>query len=112
MGILRGAENDYALLTSRALMLEIQVDELQSMLNEAQMQKKNACYRASRYEQKNKRLQNQILRMEDDFQIIAQCWKCANWGNKAICCTCSNSSVFEKICEEGGGMFEASNNGR
>lgn len=86
----------------RELMLELQVDELTAMLENAETQRRNACRRATYAEQRNKRLLDQIATMEDDFQAIAHCWQCDALGKKECCAKCSNRSVFEKIASRGG----------
>lgn len=85
----------------RTLMLELQVDELQSLLVEADRQRKSANYRASCAEKRNRKLKEKIQEMEADRQIILQCWGCSNLGNHACCETCTNRSVFEKLKSKG-----------
>lgn len=78
----------------RLLLLELQVDELESKL-EAEIQKrKTASKRATRAELRNKELKKQIEKITEDLRLLGQCWNCQDKGNQNACSKCANGAVM------------------
>jgi hypothetical protein len=80
---------------AKAIMLQLQVEQLESELEkELQLHGKSNA-RARSFERKNSKLQKQLDEIEGDMNILAQCWACKDLGNRTSCCQCSNSAVFQ-----------------
>lgn len=76
------------------LMLQMQVEQLESQLiHETDLHKK-ANRRASMAEKRCEKLKARNDDMEGDLRILAECCSCVDFGKKESCKKCSNSAVF------------------
>lgn len=88
-------ENSIIDYEAYAIMLQLQVEQLESELEKELQLHSKANARARSFERKNSKLQKQLDEIEGDMNILAQCWICKELGNKASCSQCSNSAVFQ-----------------
>lgn len=80
--------------TGRLLMLEIQVEELESHLETEIKKRKSASQRATRADKQNKALKEEIAKITEDLRMLSQCWNCQDRGNQNSCGKCANSAVM------------------
>lgn len=78
----------------RLLLLELQVEELESELEVEIQKRKLASQRATRAEQRNKNLREQIDKIREDMRLLGQCWNCPDRGNQNTCSQCANGAVM------------------
>lgn len=80
---------------AHVMLLQMQVEELQSALDKEQEMHRKASKRATAAEQRNKKLREAAEDMEGDLNILAQCMSCPDWGHREKCKGCTNSAVFQ-----------------
>lgn len=79
---------------AQILMLQLQVEQLQTELEREVEGHRKANARAAASEKRNKTLKEHIAFMEDDLSSAAYCWNCSSIGETEKCEKCGNNAVF------------------